>query len=234
MSTSQTLSRGLTALELIALADHAPTIDDVAVHLAVHRSIAYRIVRTLEAHHLVQRDPSGGCTPGVRLAGLGRFARPTLRSAAVPALASLADELMMTCFLVVSDGDEALTLESLEPTTTQFHLTYRPGIRHAIDRGAPGVAILAGRSAEPDERAAVTEARRRGWAFTTGEVIDGLASIAVPVPGADASIAAVFLRDTRAHHQHIADRLAASADDIANSAQLWASTTPPCSLRRTS
>lgn len=219
MSTSQTLSRGLTALEYIALGADAPSIDEVAAHLEVHRSIAYRIVRTLEAHHLVQRDAAGTCTPGVRLAALGRFARPTLQSIAVPILAALADDLAMTCFLVVSDAGEALTLESLEPTTSQFHLAYRPGIRHPIDRGAPGLAILAGHPEAPEERSEVTEARARGWAFTAGEVIDGLASIAVPVPGSDASIAAVFLRGAEADHARIADRLIAAAGEIAATLQ---------------
>ena len=216
MSTSQTLSRGLTALELIALAERAPSIDDIATHLDVHRSIAYRIVRTLEEHHLVQRDATGACLPTVRLAALGRFARPTLQSAAVPALASLANELEMTCFLVVSDGSEALTLESLEPTTTQFHLTYRPGIRHPLERGAPGIAILAGRPPSSDERNDVTEARRNGWAFTSGEVIDGLASVAVNVPGSDASIATVFLSGAHPDHDQIAERLTATAQHIAH------------------
>lgn len=218
VSTSQTLSRGLTALEYVALSEQPPSIDDVAAHLGVHRSIAYRIVRTLEDHHLVQRDAAGACVAGVRLAALGRYARPTLQSIAVPVLAATADELMMTCFLVVSDGGEALTLESLEPTTSQFHLTYRPGIRHALDRGAPGLAILAGRPFDEAERPDVTEARERGWAHTTGEVIDGLAAVSVPVPGADASIAAVFLGgatiDLHGIAHHLTDAAATIADNL--------------------
>jgi hypothetical protein len=52
--SSQTLDRGLTALAAIATADVAPTIDQLAGALGVHRSIAYRVVRTLEAHGLVR------------------------------------------------------------------------------------------------------------------------------------------------------------------------------------
>lgn len=214
MSTSQTLSRGLTALEFIASATDAPRIEQVAEHLDVHRSIAYRIVRTLEDHHLVQRDSAGCCKPGIRLAALGRFARPTLQTAAVTELARLADELAMTCFLVVRDGDEALTIESLEPTNSQFHLTYKPGIRHGIDRGAPGIAILADGPHVIGERAEITAARASGSARTTGEVIPGLASIAVPVRGHDASIAAVFLDGALSAPDHIADRLTVTAHAI--------------------
>jgi DNA-binding IclR family transcriptional regulator len=227
VSTSQTLSRGLTALEFIALADDAPHIEQVAEHLDVHRSIAYRIVRTLEEHHLVQRDTAGCCRPGVRLAALGRFARPTLQTAAVTELARLADELAMTCFLVVRDGDEALTIESLEPTNSQFHLTYKPGIRHAIDRGAPGIAILAGGPPIVGERAEIVDARASGHAMTTGEVIPGLASIAVPVRGHDASIAAVFLAGAGSVREHVADRLTATAETIQQ--QIAASSVPAAS-----
>ncbi len=213
--TSQTLSRGLTALEFIALAENAPSIDEVAAHLSVHRSIAYRIVRTLEEHHLAQRDHGGRCVAGTRLAVLGRFTRPSLQSVAVAELAKAADMLTMTCFLVVRDGDEALTVESLEPTTSQFHLTYRPGTRHPIDRGAPGLAVLAGHPHRDGERAEVSQTRDRGWAMTSGEVIEGLTSIAVPLMGADASIAAVFLNAERVDHALIIERLTIAAETIA-------------------
>jgi len=215
MTTSQTLSRGLHALEFIALADAAPSIEGVAEHLGVHRSVAYRIVRTLEDHHLVDRDAAGACQPGVRLAALGRFARPTLQSIALQELAQLANDLALTCFLVVRDGDEALTLESLEPTTSQFHITYKPGIRHPIDQGAPGIAILAGDPHRPDERAEVTTARSQGWATTTGEVVPGSTAIAVPIPGVDASIATVFFQGAELDKRLVVDQLGATATTIA-------------------
>lgn len=215
MSTSQTLSRGLDALEFVALAETPPTIEGIAEHLGVHRSIAYRIVRTLEDHHLVHRDSAGACQPGVRLAALGRFARPTLRSIALTELPHLANELALTCFLVVRDGDEALTLESLEPTTSQFHITYKPGIRHPIDHGAPGIAILAGDPPISTERLEVTEARARGWAVTTGEVVPGSTAIAVPVRGSDASIATLFFQGAEVDQLAIATRLITTATTIA-------------------
>ena len=214
MSTSQTLSRGLRALEFIALAERPPSIDVVATHLDVHRSIAYRIVRTLEEHRLVGRDDEGRCHPGVRLGMLGRTTLPTLRSVAVSELTRLADELTLTCFLVIRDGDEALTVESQEPTASQFHLTYRPGIRHPVDRGAPGLAILAGGDDQPGERAEVTLARRRGWVKTQGEVVDGLAAIAVPLPRFDAAIAAVFLPGATTDERLVINGLTAAAHGI--------------------
>lgn len=43
---SQTLSRGIRALEILAAADRPLSIAELAEALGVHRSIAYRILRT--------------------------------------------------------------------------------------------------------------------------------------------------------------------------------------------
>jgi len=173
----------------VALADVPPTIDELARSLDVHRSIAYRIVRTLEEHRLVRRDADGRCVPGERLAALGRNVRVPLHSAAVPELTAMAEDLGMTAFLVVRLDDEVITIESIEPRTTAAHVAYRPGSRHAVDRGAPGLALLAGSPPIPGERRDVAAARRRGWSHTAGEVIPGLASIASWVLGPDGEVA---------------------------------------------
>jgi DNA-binding IclR family transcriptional regulator len=158
----------------------------VAEAVGVHRSIAYRLIRTLEAHNLIERDEAGSYHPAAGLAVLARSVRLDLRTAAAPELRRIADELGMTAFVVVRDGTEATTIESAEPTNTNVHVVYRPGTRHPIDRGAPGLAILMGEAPRPHERAALRRARARGWARTAGEVLPGMASIAAPVAGAGA------------------------------------------------
>ena len=45
---SQTLSRGIRILEVLADARGPLTIDEIASRLGVHRSIAYRLLRTIE------------------------------------------------------------------------------------------------------------------------------------------------------------------------------------------
>jgi DNA-binding IclR family transcriptional regulator len=216
-NTSQTLDRGLRVLEAIATADEAPRIEDLASRIAVHRSIAYRIVRTLELHALIWRDSGGRCHPGDKLAQWARSNRTALEIVARPELTALADDLSMTAFVVVRFGNEAVTLDSVEPQRTTAHVAYRPGSRHPIDRGAPGLAILAGQAALPDERPEVTEARRRGWAYTTGEVVPGLASVATWVTDAHhgvASIACVFLAGVEVDLNATAARLVAGAGSI--------------------
>ena len=71
-SLSQTLSRGISALELLAEAEAPLSIAELSQGLGVHRSIAYRILRTLEAHSLVMRDDAGRVTTAPGLAALAR------------------------------------------------------------------------------------------------------------------------------------------------------------------
>jgi DNA-binding IclR family transcriptional regulator len=177
----QTLDRGLRALALVAESPRPLSIDALAAALGLHRSITYRIVRTLEDHHLIERDAAGLLHGGLRLAALARPVRSSLRVAAAAELARVADELDMTAFLVVADGGEAVTIESAEPSGPGVRVVYQPGNRHPLDRGAPGLALAMTQPATPADRADLAAARTAGWAFTRGEVLDGMAAVAVPV-----------------------------------------------------
>ena len=93
---SQTLSRGIRILEILAESDEPMSILQLAAALDVHRSIAYRILRTLEDHGLVVRDPAGLVRLGPRLAALARGVSRDLQAAALPVLTGIAHELGMT------------------------------------------------------------------------------------------------------------------------------------------
>lgn len=196
---SQTLDRGLRVLELLAGAEGGLTSNQLAAALVVHRSIAYRILRTLADHRLVVRRPDSCWELGVGLAVLARGVSPTLHAAATPELAELANTLGMTAFLAVADRDECLTVLTVEPRQSAVHVAYRPGARHALDRGAPGLALLAGGRPQLGERPEVAVARAHGYALTRGEVLPGLSSVAAPVctpaHGVVAAVAVVFLHE---------------------------------------
>jgi DNA-binding IclR family transcriptional regulator len=102
-----------------------------------------------------------------------------------------------TTALTVRDGAEAVVAAVVEPTRTDMHIAYRPGLRHPIDRAAPGLAILAAGPPLPGERPEVARARAQGWAVTSGELLPGATGIAAPVvvPGreTEASISAVWI-----------------------------------------
>jgi len=215
-SASQTLSRGIRILEILADARAPLTIDQLAVRLGVHRSIAYRLLRTLEDHGLVTRDAGGRVVLGARMAALAAGVARDVQAEALPELTAAANELGMTCFLSVLDHDECVTLVSVEPRHGVASVAQRPGTRHPIGIGAPGKVILAAlpETAWPGEldeerREELRASRRRGWATSHDEVIPGLRSVAVPVTlprGELAAVAVVYLADPHSDEQ-IADRI---------------------------
>lgn len=183
---SQTLSRGIRILEVLADAREPLTIDELARRLDLHRSVAYRLLRTLEDHGLVTRDSSGRVALGARLAALAAGVAHDLQAEALPELTAVANELGMTCFLAVLDRDECITLASVEPRHAVASVAQRPGARHSILVGAPSKAILS--ELPPAEwpaeasgrlRAEIAEARARGYATSHDEVIPTVQAVAV-------------------------------------------------------
>jgi DNA-binding IclR family transcriptional regulator len=214
---SQTLHRGLSLLELVAESSPAPSLPDLVRASGLHRSVVYRLLRTLEDHRLVERTTDDRYVAGLGLLLLGRSVAGDLRSAATAVLPGLADDLAMTAFIVIRDGDEAVTLMSVEPVLSAAHVTYRPGTRHRVDRGAPGLALLAAGPEQPGERAEVTTARTVGWVTTHAEVLGGLSSVAAPVPSRRSPMAAVCVVYAGAEDvSRLAARVTAAALDLAS------------------
>lgn len=224
-SRSQTLSRGIRLLEILAAAEQRRTIDELAETLGVHRSIAYRMLRTLEDHGLVARDEGGRFGLGAGLAALAAGVARDLQQAALPELDEAANELGMTTLVaVLTDAEEAITLVSASPRRTGAVVTYRPGHRHPVTRGAPGKAILLQLPPEtwPQEVSAALRAELRdsgagGYAASDGEVVPSLQSVAVPLvlPGQPpASVAAIHV-SLPLPPAAIAQRLRAAAAAIA-------------------
>lgn len=214
---SQTLDRGIRVLEHLAAVRETQSIATVAAAVGVHRSIAYRLLRTLEAHRLVERDASGSYGVGLGVVGLSRSVRRTLQAAATPQLAELVTELGMTAFLVVRDGDEAVTVNAVEPRDSPAHVAFRPGNRNPVGLGATGLALLIPDPAATDDRAELVAARERGWASTLGEVIPGMRAVAAPVrhpDGTTAGALAVIFVDRSVDDAEVGPVLASAADRV--------------------
>ena len=220
---SQTLSRGISILEALSEARGPLTIDELAARLQLHRSVTYRLLRTLEDHGLVTRNLGGRLELGARLAALAAGVAHDLQTVALPELTSAADDLGMTCFLAVVDGDECVTLVSAAPQHVIASVAQRPGSRHPVSVGAPGKAIL---SILPDEewpngvsqqlRRQVEQVRRRGFATSRDEVIPTVRAVAVPLElrgHRPTSMAAIHVSSTF-DEQSIAARLHGAAGAI--------------------
>ena len=67
---SQTLHRGLALLEMIA--ETPLSLPDVVRLSGLHRSVVYRLLRTLEDHRLIERGADDPYRGGLGLVGLAR------------------------------------------------------------------------------------------------------------------------------------------------------------------
>lgn len=189
--TAQTLSRGLTILEMLADSPTPLSTAEIAQRLAVARTNVNRLLNTLQLHDLVS-----GTSKGWRI-GAGIHNLSDTRSQVVDTtpdvLKRVANRLDMTAFLVHERNKMCVTLACAEIPREGATLTQRPGTVHSLRVGAPGIALLVSMGDRMASSAlkelagnrfeAVKEARRRGYAYSKDEVIPGLISIAVPARG---------------------------------------------------
>ena len=185
--TSQTLDRGLHVLRVLSGTPAGLTVTELAGVLGVNRTVVYRLVSTLEQHALVRRDSAGRLHVGLGVLHLASAVQPVLRDLAAPLLRALAEEVGCTAHLTVADGEEALALAVVEPSWTDFHVSYRVGARHPLKQGAAGKAIILGR-----------EHGTAPYVITEGELQTGARGLAAPVRGVEgleASVGIVTLGD---------------------------------------
>nr|WP_212808761.1 helix-turn-helix domain-containing protein [Micromonospora endophytica] len=184
VETAQTLDRGLRLLHLVAETPGGLTVTEAATRLGIGRAAVYRLVAPLAEHGLLRRDTAGRLRLGAGVLQLARQAQPLLAEGALPALRRLAEQAGATAHLTVVEGGEGVALAVVEPSWTSFHVAYRTGARHPLERGAAGQAILAGRTGAA------------GPVNTVGELQPGAYGVAAPVlgvPGLEASVGVVAL-----------------------------------------
>jgi DNA-binding IclR family transcriptional regulator len=202
--TSQTLDRGLQVLRILAGSPQGLSITALAAEVGVNRTVVYRLVATLEEHGLARRDAGGRLHVGLGVLALARGLQPVLRELAGPVLRALAEDVGSTAHLTVADGGEALAIAVVEPSWTDYHVAYRVGARHPLDRGAAGRAILLGRG--PGD----------GYVESVGEIQPGAHGVAAPVlgvEGLEASVGIVSLGDLDA--AEVGPKVVAAAAQVA-------------------
>ncbi len=175
----------------LAGAPQGLTVTALAEALGINRTVVYRLVSTLEQHALVRRDGHGHLHVGLGILHLATAVQPVVRDVAIPVLRRLAEQVGCTAHLAVAEGDEALALAVIEPSWTDFHVSYRVGARHPLDRGAAGRAILLLREDSPTP-----------YVMTSGELEPGARGLAAPVRGVEgfeASVGIVTLVDLDEH-----------------------------------
>jgi DNA-binding IclR family transcriptional regulator len=174
---------------LLAASEGGLSVSELANGLGVGRTVVYRLLAALEAHGMSRRSADGRVRLGFGVLELARRVQPELRAAAYPALRALAERVGATAHLTMLDGAEALAVAVVEPSWTDYHVAYRVGSRHPLDRGAAGRAILAARHADGGSPS---------YVVTVGELQPGAHGVAAPVlgvPGLEGSVGVVALSD---------------------------------------
>jgi len=194
---AQAVDRVVDILEALSSANGSLTLDQVATRISTHRSVAYRMLRTLELRRVVERDAQG-YRLGEMVLILANSVRSDLRDIAVIELTRLAERFGATAFIARDDGDgRSVCLQTVEPAGNLARVTIRPGTWGPMDQGAPALAILAGRAPQAGEPATVGTFRQIGYAVSAGNgtVGDGLQWVAAAIPsenGARTSVCLVF------------------------------------------
>jgi DNA-binding IclR family transcriptional regulator len=178
---SQTLARGLTALQMVADAPAGLTVQQLADQVGVHRTIAYRLLTTLTQFRLVAKGEDGRYRPASGLAVLGASFDRNVRQVSLPTLRTLADQLGTTVSLLIAEGDQQVAIAVIVPSHVAYQLSFHEGSRYPLNRGAAGIALLASMPPRPGERELVSRARERGWVTTYGEIEPNTYGLAVAV-----------------------------------------------------
>ncbi|NYI06245.1 DNA-binding IclR family transcriptional regulator [Allostreptomyces psammosilenae] len=196
-------------LKLLADSSQGLTVTEMAGRLEVNRTVVYRLLTTLEQHALVRRDIQGRARIAPGVLHLAYQVHPLLRDVAGPALRRLADDLGSTAHLTLAEGSDAIVVAVAEPTWTDYHVAYRVGMRHPLERGAAGRAILAQRAGELPR----TGPR---YVRVSDDCRGGTPGVASPLrgfPGMEGSVGVLLLEDVA--DEGVGDRVVQAADEIA-------------------
>lgn len=206
--TQSTLIRGFMIVEKIVQADRPISSAFLAEELDLSKATVHRIAQQLEEEGLLQRGPGGKrFTGGKRLR---RLAMATLSNSVLSAhrtaiLRALSNEVGETCNLTVLDGNQIVYLDRIE-TNWPYRIHLPIGSHLPLHCTATGKLFLA--NMKPAVRRLVKsltltrytdltitdpEALEQqlcriaedGVGYDTGEYLDGLVSLSVPVIGAD-------------------------------------------------
>lgn len=186
---------------------------EVADHLGVARSTAYRYLQSLVSSGLIEEHRPAGYRLGPRVFELARLARKGLGLSEIarPVMRELADRVGEAVLLTRRTGATVVCLER-EETDRPVRLSYERGHVLPVNAGASAMVLLAwAPDAEIDEivrhsglpkftGATITDAgvlrerlaaiRERGTAVSRGELDADVLGVAAPIRNADGEVVA--------------------------------------------
>jgi DNA-binding IclR family transcriptional regulator len=223
-NTIRTVRRALAILRAFRSTDRDLPLGEIAQRAKLDKGTTHRLLRTLIVERLVEQQEAGmtySLGMGVLELAAGLTSQGDLRQKAQPVLAALAAATGTTAFLGVVHDDHALCIGRVDGGLDIQIRSWSIGGRLPLNAGAGPRVLLANL---PDvERArclagpleALTRKtptdpvaldrrlkiiRERGWDVAIDELIEGIASVAVPVRRPSGSvIATISISGLNAH-----------------------------------
>jgi DNA-binding IclR family transcriptional regulator len=249
---NSTAERALDILMMFTDERTSVSASEVASHLEVARSTAYRYIQSLANSGFVEEGASGGFQLGPRILELARIARRSggLTDVARPLMRHLADSTGETVLLTRLTGFTVFCSDRAESVQRAMRISYEPGQTMPANAGASAHVLLAWLpEAELDEflshvtferftrdtittpaglRKRLRETRRLGYAISRGELDLDVLGIAAPIRDATDRVIAgisVAASATRVHETDVpamAKAVCGSADLISARLRLLA------------
>jgi len=211
---TEAADRVVAVLDLLGADHEGLGVREVARRLDVHPSTASRLLATLSAAGLIERGGVGArYRLGARIVGLAAAAvdRLPVVSQARPELEHLSAVTAETVNLAIRDGLHVVYVDQVTPAQTVVMASW-VGRRSPVHASSSGKVLLAfgdesarealvGRRLQRLTERTVTDparltevlrqVRRQGYAASTGELEDGLVTIAAPVLVEGVAVAAI-------------------------------------------
>lgn len=142
---NSTADRALTILLMFSDERRQISANDIAEHLNVSRSTAYRYAQTLVNSEFLTEDPGSGFMLGPKVMELARIARHShgLSDITLPIMRTLAAEFRDTVLLTRRVGPAILCTEREEWPGQYIRLSYERGSRLPLNAGASAYILLA-------------------------------------------------------------------------------------------
>lgn len=241
------VQRAVKLLNRFTLDEPALDLTRAARYLSIPRSTAYRVLRSLEAggllvydrHHMAYRL-------SLALARLGQVALAGVDLPVVsrPWLRALVEETGESAFLLVAEGRSAIVIDMVA-SDAPLKLTFPVGTPWPLHAGASNKVLLAylpeAAAAEVlaaplppvtprtmtdarELRAQLQRIRRRGYAYSVGELTPGVVGIAVPILSGGQllgglAVAGPVSRLPVARVPQVVGRLKQASDEIAHAVE---------------
>ncbi len=205
------VARAMALLQELRDADTGLSVHELARRIGVHASTASRLLATLEAAGMVQRDGQGPYRLGLGLVTLADrvLARLDLQTLARPVLVELMERTGETTTLSLPGEQEAITVDSAPSRSSVVSMARlgRPSVAHGTAVGKVMLAFGGGPLPRESDMVAFTDrtitdradlaaevraVRERGYSTVFGERDVDVNAIAAPVFDRSGGLAAIL------------------------------------------